>query len=215
MTILRKLARWAPAILFMLLAAWLYQELVGERDRLQAVESESDARREKIDELQKSIELRGDTIRMRDSAIAEFEAGLSELADSLDAATEVAGSRADSIQAFLRDQALPPAVQDSIDRLVEELDQKFLNEREIRRGLEQDTIQLHEQIRSWRSQALDLEGQNILLRQDAAAWEEEARRRDINLLGIRLDLTCGPGAGVGVGTRGADAQIGVYCVIGR
>ena len=47
------------------------------------------------------------------------------------------------------------------------------------------------------------------------ALVEELEKGDLNLFGLKLETTCGLGAGAGVGTRGPDALVGVLCVVGR
>jgi hypothetical protein len=46
-------------------------------------------------------------------------------------------------------------------------------------------------------------------------WREEAQRGDFNLFGIKLEVTCGVGATVGVGFKGFDGVVGFGCTVGK
>ena len=45
-------------------------------------------------------------------------------------------------------------------------------------------------------------------------WRTEARRKDLNIFGLKLNFTCGLSATAGVGFKGADAVVGVGCSVG-
>lgn len=217
-----KLPVWAVSGLVLIaVGGWAHSCIAPRDDEAQRAAEDSLAQaKERLADRERAIKNLSEAMRQVDSTSradsAETVVIVREAEIQVDTALATARAAADTVRIVLEE--VYPDVLDTFDRLLGGFGSALAAKDTIIGRAEQRESQLLARIRI-RDTALDtlaaaLEDSKVATRHAEEALRL-AKRRDVNLFGLRLDVACGPTVAAGVGTRGPDVLVGIGCSVGR
>lgn len=173
------------------------------------------------DGLREDLKIREQTIErmlgeqhVQDSIYADSVARQKEARLEAEETARADRARAATLAGQLR-PALPDTLQPVLDSLLAAHASEVSNKDRIIAGLDGQVAFLETRVTSRDGVILELQGALEVSKAESVEWERLFRKKDISILGLKLEVTCGPQAGVGYGSKGPDVFVGAGCTVGR